>query len=99
MRKKAMQRLPKEVVDKLAAYTHDGWWQQKIEMGFHHPAEKHADYDQKKPAKLCDKCHLDMVPFGELPESIRNLDLVAVGTVLGGLAELGYEIVAKKSSR
>jgi len=87
-----LKDLPKGLVDGLAEYIHDSWWEEKASQGFHHPSEKHKEWDPKKPAKLCDKCHLDMIPYKELPESSVRFDKVTIENTLAGLRLLGYHV-------
>ncbi len=84
--------LPKGLVDGLAEYIHDSWWEEKAFQGFHHPSEKHKEWDPKSPKKICDKCHLDMIPYADLPESSKRFDWVTIKNTLGGLRLLGYHV-------
>jgi hypothetical protein len=84
--------LPKGIVDGLAEYVHDGWWAEKATQGFHHPSEKHEGWDVNNPKKTCDKCHLDMIPYADLPESSKLLDWAAITSMLAGLRLLGYHV-------
>jgi hypothetical protein len=87
-----LKTLPKDLVERLVEFIHDGWWEEKIKQGFHHPSEVHKEWDQEHPVKYCDKCHLDMVPYPELPSTSKILDKIAVETVLVGLYTLGYDL-------
>lgn len=87
-----------EIVEKLSAFVHDAWWDEKKKQGFHAPVECPAfpavavigsDFD--KFAKICDKCHSDMYPYEELPENIKEYDRVMVRTVLRALGKCGGE--------
>ena len=87
-----LKGLPKGVIDGLAEYIHDSWWETKASQGFHHPSDYHKEWDPKNPQKYCDKCHLDMIPFSELPESSIIFDKVTIETTLAGLRLLGYHV-------
>lgn len=43
--------------------------------------------DNKNPKfyKWCDKCHIDMYPYEELPENIKEYDRVTVRTVVNAI--------------
>ena len=84
--------LPKDIVDQLAEFIHEGWWEEKIKQGFHHPSEMHEEWDPKNPKHICNKCHFDMLPYPELLESAKILDKITVETILAGLYILGYEL-------
>lgn len=43
--------------------------------------------------KWCKKCHVDMYPYGELPENIKEYDRVTVRTVLQALDFLGKKVI------
>nr|MDO8112780.1 RyR domain-containing protein [Candidatus Sigynarchaeota archaeon] len=96
LRAEAKQKIPQELLPKLAEFVHNSWWQEKIKLGFHHPSELHKEWDPKAPKKICDHCHLDMIPFDELTPATKNLDNATVETVLAGLVLQGYKIIADK---
>lgn len=87
-----MENVPESIVDGLAEYIHDSWWVTKKAQGFHYPSEEHNEFDPDDPKKLCDKCHLDMIPYDELPESSKVFDQVTIRTTLAGLRLLGYHV-------
>jgi hypothetical protein len=76
----------------LAEYVHDGWWQEKINQGFHHPSLVHPEFDISKPTPLCKFCHLDLIPYSQLKEEIKELDIVTAKTVIAGLLRLGFKL-------
>lgn len=99
LKKEFLKDLPKGLVDSLAEYIHDSWWETKASQGFHHPSDAHKEWDPKKPQKYCDKCHLDMIPYAELPESSTIFDKVTIETTLAGLRLLGYHVHQNPNKR
>ncbi len=87
----ALGMIPANVLEKIAEYVHDSWWQKKIEMGFHHPVDGHAG--ATGDAKLCDHCHLDMIPYSALAADKQSLDFETIGTTIAGLIDAGYRII------
>jgi hypothetical protein len=72
-------------VEVIASRVHDAWWDEKKAQGFHAPLEcpnAIPTSPKVKFEKICDKCHTDMYPYGELPENIKDYDRVTVKTVL-----------------
>ncbi|MBD3352391.1 MAG: hypothetical protein GF364_12965 [Candidatus Lokiarchaeota archaeon] len=92
LRKYLLKNLPSGLIDNIAEYIHDSWWEEKSTQGFHHPSEKHKQWDPSNPKKYCDKCHLDMIPYDELPESSKIFDKVTVETTLAALRLIGYHV-------
>jgi len=79
LREELLENLPKNLVDSLAEYIHDSWWTTKASQGFHHPSEKHKEWNPNLgKKKYCEKCHLDMIPYKELPESSTIFDKVTI---------------------
>ena len=91
LKKDLLANLPKGLVDGLAEYIHDSWWEEKIKQGFHHPSQKHKEW-KRNQKKICDKCHLDMIPYNKLPESSKRFDKVTIETTLAGLRIMGYHV-------
>jgi len=93
LREELLENLPKNLVDSLAEYIHDSWWTTKASQGFHHPSEKHKEWNPNLgKKKYCEKCHLDMIPYKELPESSTIFDKVTIETTLAGLRLIGYHV-------
>ena len=83
--------MPNSIIEALSSAVHDAWWEEKKKQGFHAPAEcptlKDGDTYQRF-TKLCDKCHPDMYPYGQLPNNVQEYDRVMVRTVLYALADM-----------
>jgi hypothetical protein len=94
-----LESLPAGLVDNLAEFIHDSWWEEKRSQGFHHPSEIHAEWNPKNPKLLCDKCHLDMIPYDQLPESSKRFDWVTIKNVLAGVRVLGYHVHPNRNRR
>ena len=65
--------------EKVCSLVHDAWWEEKKSQGYHSPCEKQGS---------CDKCHVDMVPYENLPESTKDYDRKTVQTVLKAVGNL-----------
>jgi hypothetical protein len=91
LKKILLQKVPPKVIDGLAKYIHDSWWEEKARQGFHY-ASFHKEFNPSAIKKLCDKCHLDMIPYEQLPESSKVFDKVTIETTLAGLQLLGYHV-------
>ncbi|MHA1341447.1 MAG: RyR domain-containing protein [Promethearchaeota archaeon] len=89
---KLLRKVPKKVIDGIAELVHDAWWQEKINQGYHHPSEKHKEWDPHNPKKFCEKCHLDMIPYAELPDNEKIYDIIMVKTILAALRLQGYHV-------
>ena len=87
----------KQYKEEIAAKVHDSWWEEKKKQGFHAPydcksqsaKDAHAQDIQSfghnefpKFHKLCDKCHVDMYPYPELPEHIKDYDRVVLKAII-----------------
>jgi tetratricopeptide (TPR) repeat protein len=69
-------------VEQLAALVHEAWAAQRHRSGWHYGPVR-DDRERTTPA---------LVPYGELSESERDLDRVAVRATLDGLDKLGYRL-------
>lgn len=87
-----LKNIPSGLVDGLTKFIHDSWWEQKKLQGFHHPSEKHKEWDENNPKKICDKCDLDMIPYSKLPDSSKILDKITIENTLAGLRLFGYHV-------
>jgi len=99
LKSELLKNLPKGLVDGLAEYIHDSWWEEKSNQGFHHPSQKHSEWTKSKNKRICDKCHLDMIPYGDLPESSKRFDKVTIETTLAGGRHLGKQVHSKPKKR
>lgn len=75
-------------IEKLAEAVHDAWWKEKERQGYHAPFT-HAV--SGKFSRLCDKCHPDMYPYGELSEYAKEHSREPVRAVLDAISALGEE--------
>ena len=100
--------LEEHLIEKLSEEVHNAWMKEKIEQGFHAPISHHVPIIiehtltsveeiqtlliNNKFTKACEKCHLDLYPYPELPENIKEYDRVTVRAVLGALTKLGWSL-------
>ena len=75
-------------IEILASKVHDAWWKEKKSQGFHPPSECiDWSFGCDQFEKICDFCHGDMYPYGELSDHVQEYDRVTVRTVLSAIAE------------
>ena len=75
----------------IAAEVHNAWWEEKKRQGFHPPLECSQPIDGLKFEPHCDKCHIDMYPYDELPENVKDYDRVTVQVVLNAIEKVQME--------
>lgn len=73
----------RELIEKLAANTHDLWAAQRIAEGWSYGPNR----DDRS------KQHPSMVPYDDLPESEKEYDRITVVGTLKAILKLGYNIV------
>ena len=78
------EKISKEELEFKAEAWHKVWVADKVKAGFHAPAY-HADPCLYPPARLrgdgktyCDKCHVSMVDYAQLPEATKASDRAIV---------------------
>lgn len=76
--------------DEVGRIMHESWMRTKRTQGFHHPRENHI-YPRvgmpfaPKTNIVCEKCHLDLVPWEKLPEAQKDINRHAFDNVLAEL--------------
>lgn len=75
-------QLLRNQIEPLAEKVHDAWWTEKKRQGFHPPLECPDYRGGGKFEKICDFCHGDMYPYGDLPDHVQEYDRATVRAVL-----------------
>lgn len=77
-------------IEFLSEQVHNAWMEEKHNQGFHAPkdCQYHDDLWEGKFDKSCDKCHIDLYPYYELPENIKEYDRVTVRAVLAAIRKM-----------
>jgi len=85
---------PGKYIEQLSEAVHNSWMKEKLDQGFHAPndcptngmAQQYSNLQKfGKFDKHCDKCHIDLYPYVELPENIKEYSRVTVKTVLDAI--------------
>lgn len=88
-----------QLLERLSAEVHNGWWDEKKKQGFHTPLNcphRSPTNEYGKFEAVCEKCHADMYPYEELAENIKEYDRVMVRTCLKAIEDAGYEVKKKQ---
>lgn len=94
-----------ELIEKLADEVHKTWMNEELERGFHAPishggnvsvdhtltteAQVKKALNWLKFTKRCDECNIDLYPYAELPEHIKDEKREIVRAVISALVEIG----------
>jgi ribosomal protein S27AE len=97
-----------ELIEKLSEQVHNSWWEEKKKQGFSDPIKTcpkcgvgnitPIEHDHQR-CVMCgyeQKTDSSMVPYDELPESVKIVNRATVSTVLQALDSLGYKISKAK---
>lgn len=71
--------ISKEELEFKAAWWHLKWYEDRLTQGFHPPIKHISPYEVAPPLRAdgktyCDKCNLNMIPYAQLPEDVKQLD-------------------------
>jgi predicted nucleic-acid-binding Zn-ribbon protein len=80
----------KNTIEFVSEKVHNAWMDERIKQGFHAPADcplmEGMLLDKSRKFKpRCVKCHSDLYPYSELPETIKDYDRVTVVAVLNAV--------------
>jgi hypothetical protein len=81
----------------LSERVHDSWVEEKMKDGYHHPSK----CPTKKSTGVfdCLKCHPDILPYGMLPDNVKELDRIKVREFEKSLKAVGGYITFPASLR
>lgn len=74
-------------IEELANEVHQAWWKEKVKQGYHAPLIGHPKIGDRLK-KSCPLCHMDMYPYAELDEGVKEYDRVTVRAVLGAIKKV-----------
>lgn len=84
-------------IEKLAEIVHDAWWRTKQLQGFHSP-KACPRFGGEKFQPHCPECHVDMYPYDELPEHVKEYDRTTVRAVCSAIDTLKEKNAREKTN-
>lgn len=73
--------------ERIAAEVHNAWQREKEKQGFHAPLSCPVGGGPKFD-RHCDWCHIDMYPYEELSENIKEYGRAKVQAVLDAIKKI-----------
>lgn len=81
------------LIETLSDHVHQAWMKEKLRQGF---ADHPRSVDESgRGCCTAEMHHTDMLPYADLPESIKDYDRVTVRAVLAGIESAGYRLWPK----